>query len=111
MTREENADVLLLVLCLALNQGEIAMLDQMFAISTEFIENAFNCKDAASGERKQFSVKNNNALNSAFRATGLDEAYLAIQPTLKNAAVLRLLTNCFLPMMRSSSLMMGPFHA
>lgn len=65
---------------------------QYFAIGTEFIESTFNVKDSASGERKQYSVKNNHDLNRAFSASGLDVAYLDIQPALQNDTMRSLLT-------------------
>lgn len=65
---------------------------QYFAIGAEFIESTFNCKDAGSGQRKQFSVKNKNALNRAFGAADMDVAYLDIRPALESTALKPLLT-------------------
>ncbi len=65
---------------------------QYFAIGTEFLESTFNSKDASSGERKQFSVKNNNALNRAFGATEREVAYLDIRPALASTVLKPLLT-------------------
>ncbi|NMC34802.1 MAG: erythromycin esterase family protein, partial [Veillonellaceae bacterium] len=63
-----------------------------FAIGTEFVESVFNSKDDASGERKVFSVKNNNKLNQAFAAAEMNRAYLEIQPALDIPAVKPLIT-------------------
>jgi erythromycin esterase len=67
--------------------------DQYFAIGTDFYESTFNCKESGSGERKQFSVKNGNKLNSAFRNSGMDIAYLDIQTALENPALSKILTS------------------
>jgi len=66
--------------------------NQYFAIGAEFVESKFNCKDATSGERKVFSVKNKQALNKAFEATGMDTAYLDIQSGLENPVLQPLLS-------------------
>lgn len=62
-----------------------------FTIGTEFIESTFNAADAGGSGRKQFSVKNNSALNRAFAAAGMDVAYLDIQSALENPTLQALL--------------------
>ncbi len=65
---------------------------QYFTIGAEFIESTFNCKDAGSGERRQFTVKNNNPLNRAFGSSGLDTAYLDIRSARSSPVLQTLLT-------------------
>lgn len=63
-----------------------------FAIGTEFLESTFNSKDSASGERRQFTVRNRHALNRAFEVTGLEIAYLDIRAALQSPDLAPLLT-------------------
>jgi len=53
--------------------------EQYFAIGTEFYKSTFNCKDANSGARKQFSVKNDSEINRVLLSSGMDIAYVDIE--------------------------------
>jgi erythromycin esterase len=66
--------------------------DAYFAIGAEFFESTFRSKDAATGERKVYAVKNNHTLNQAFLAAGMEVAYLDIQTGLENPIMQPLLT-------------------
>jgi len=66
---------------------------QYFAIGAEFIESQFTCKDAASNERRVFSVKNNNRLNRTFAAADLETGYMDVQSALKMDDIRPLVTS------------------
>lgn len=68
---------------------------QYYAIGTDFGESTFNCRDIVTGERKEFSLKNNdtNKLITLFGNTGYEQGLLDISKADENPEYKELLAS------------------
>ncbi len=67
--------------------------ERYFAIGTEFYQNTFLCRDSSSGERKEFSIKNDkNDLIKIYEQTEKESSLLDIKTAMENTELNQLLS-------------------